>query len=113
MDAVKSFLTLSSLWRTLFPAFGYVLEVGTKNHTLFQNNEFIVGIPAYLFLSEQSWFIKPVVTGLLYDSSSKIPNHFSLLVIWHQTSAVWKLSCSLKHILECANSPDNKIVLIT
>ena len=83
------------------------------NHTLFQNNEFIVGIPVYLFLSEQSWFIKPVVTGLLYGSSSKIPNHFSLLVIWHQISAVWKLSCSLKHILECANSPDNKIVPIT
>ncbi|KAI4581901.1 hypothetical protein MJG53_009426 [Ovis ammon polii x Ovis aries] len=34
IDAVKSFLTLSALWRNLFPAFGYVLEVFGRQRLL-------------------------------------------------------------------------------
>ena len=53
MDAVKSFLTLSSLWRTLFPAFGYVLEVGTKTMHYFKTMNFLLeSLHTYFFLSK-------------------------------------------------------------
>ena len=53
MDAVKSFLTLSSLWRTLFPAFGYILKVGRETIHYFKTMNLLLGsLYTYFFLSK-------------------------------------------------------------
>ena len=55
MGVLKSFLTLSSHWRTLLPVFGYILEVGMETLNYFKTTNLFLGfLYTYFFLIKGS-----------------------------------------------------------